>query len=95
MVVRLAGRRDLDEPVRVRTGRDTRRLGLGAGRHPEREQRDLQQRAIARADDNARRLVEAEQQLTRYKDALRLSIRETSDLEDQLALYQENCECSQ
>lgn len=36
-----------------------------------------------------------EMQLTRYKEALRLSIRETSDLEDQLSLYQENCECSQ
>jgi hypothetical protein len=57
-------------------------------------QRDLQQRAIARADENAHRLVEADQQLKLYKEALRLSIRETSDLEDQLALYQENCECS-
>jgi len=40
-------------------------------------------------------LVDAEQKIERYKEALRISIRETSDLEDQLSLYQENCECSQ
>lgn len=51
-------------------------------------------RAMARADENASKAVEAERKLDRYKEALRLSIRETSDLEDQLALYQDNCECS-
>ena len=70
------------------------------------------QRAIARADENA----EACKDLTRYKEALRLSVREgqtwegqladcrealrqserdLSDAEDQLALYADNCECSQ
>ena len=58
-------------------------------------------RAIARADENADKLVASERQvedlraeLQRHKEALHISIRETSDLEDQLALYQDNCECA-
>jgi chromosome segregation ATPase len=58
-------------------------------------------RAIARADENADKLVASERQvedlraeLQRHKEALYISIRETSDLEDQLALYQDNCECA-
>lgn len=58
-------------------------------------------RAIARADENADKYNRSERQvedlraeLQRYKEALRISIRETSDAEDQLALYQDNCECA-
>ena len=41
-----------------------------------------------------RQVEDLRAELQRHKEALHISIRETSDLEDHLALYQDNCECA-
>lgn len=56
------------------------------------------EREVERLTEAQARTVEQAQtlegRLRECREALRLSVRESSDLEDQLALYQDNCECS-
>ena len=52
-------------------------------------------RATARADENANKLIASVTQAQVWADKYRRQQREVDDLEQQLGLYQENCECSQ
>ena len=51
--------------------------------------------AIARADENANKLTASVEQAQAWAYKFNRSEREVDDLKDQLALYQENCECAQ